>query len=686
MEASPGFHMLFVPRVDEVVFSIKTFASAMLALYISLALDLSRPAWAMGTVFIVAQPLSGALASKALFRILGTIAGGIFAIIAVPNLVNAPELMSLVLSLWVGTCLYFSLLDRTPRSYVFMLAGYTAAIIGFPSVADPHLVFDTALARVEEITVGILCATVIGRVVLPRHVGTVLLQRLSDWFAGADAWAKDAFAGRAKSGADQGRLAAEVAEMRGLAIHLDFEPNLVGTTRQMHALHGRMLMLMPILSAISDRVEVLAKEDNGLSFGLRNLMDDIAEWAEAGPSRGHHHATALLRRIDAELAMAHDLGGRIGVLRISLLSRLQDLVQIRRELRVLWLHMNAGKSGLPAVLRNGAGSARDYTPHVDRSIALLSAIGASAATALACLFWISTGWPEGAVAAQMAAVACSILAAQDDPGRAIVGFLRNTIWASLVVGIYLFLVLPHVTGFLPLMIVLAPYFIWVGTLMARPATFGLGMALSVNTAVLLGIQAQFSVDFSTYLNSTLATVGGMSLAVGVTRIIRFTGVEWRVRHLLEANWREIAEAAESGSRLDTRSFAQLMLDRLGLIVPRLSVLSADSTVTAQAVIADVRVGLNIIELNGERHASGQMRTHVLAVLEAISRFYRARIAGEEPGTGSLVKAVDVALDAVADPQIGRADRIVQGLVGIRRALAPDAPPYIRRAQDAVAHG
>jgi uncharacterized membrane protein YccC len=40
-------------------------------------------------------------------------------------------LLSLALACWVGLCLYVSLLDRTPRSYVFMLAGYTAGLIGF---------------------------------------------------------------------------------------------------------------------------------------------------------------------------------------------------------------------------------------------------------------------------------------------------------------------------------------------------------------------------------------------------------------------------------------------------------------------------------------------------------------------------------------------------------------------------
>jgi predicted membrane metal-binding protein len=63
-------------------------------------------------------------------------------VILIPNLVNAPEVLTVALALWVGLCLYFSLLDRTPSSYVLMLAGYTAAFVGFPAVADPGTIFD----------------------------------------------------------------------------------------------------------------------------------------------------------------------------------------------------------------------------------------------------------------------------------------------------------------------------------------------------------------------------------------------------------------------------------------------------------------------------------------------------------------------------------------------------------------
>ena len=175
-----------LPGPAEWLFSARTFGAAMLALYIGLAMDLDRPYWALASAYIASQPLSGATRSKAVYRALGTVLGAAAAVVLVPNLVDAPVLLTLAMAGWVGLCLYFALLDRTPRSYVFMLAGYTAAIIGFPSVDTPGTIFDTALARVEEITLGIGCASVVASVVFPRRVGPVLATRLDAWLRNAE--------------------------------------------------------------------------------------------------------------------------------------------------------------------------------------------------------------------------------------------------------------------------------------------------------------------------------------------------------------------------------------------------------------------------------------------------------------------------------------------------------------------
>ena len=141
---------------NAVLFSVKTCLAAFLALFISLELNLEKPAWALTTVYVASQLYSASTLSKSVFRLLGTLLGGLFIFLIYPITVQSPVLFSLCVSLWVAACLYLSLHDRTPKSYVFMLAGYSAAIMGFPSVASAGSITDTVISRIEEITVAIV--------------------------------------------------------------------------------------------------------------------------------------------------------------------------------------------------------------------------------------------------------------------------------------------------------------------------------------------------------------------------------------------------------------------------------------------------------------------------------------------------------------------------------------------------
>ncbi|HEY1609804.1 MAG TPA: FUSC family protein, partial [Paraburkholderia sp.] len=173
------------PSVRDWLFSVKTFAAAMLALYLALVFELPRPYWAMASVYIVSNPFVGATRSKALYRALGTALGAAGAILVVPPFVETPFLFSIVVAAWTGTMLFLAISDRTARSYVFLLAGYTLPLIALPTVFDPTSVFDVAIARAEEITLGIVCASIVGSVVLPSRLAPTLIERTDAWFRDA---------------------------------------------------------------------------------------------------------------------------------------------------------------------------------------------------------------------------------------------------------------------------------------------------------------------------------------------------------------------------------------------------------------------------------------------------------------------------------------------------------------------
>src|SRR5271169_1784098 len=153
--------------IRPIIFSVNCYIATILTMFIAFSLDLKSPGWAMTTVYLTSQPLSGVLRAKAVYRVVGTFVGGAAMVAIVPNLVDAPELATLAIILWVALCVFVSLLDRTPRSYMFVLSGYTAALIGFPSVLAPAAVFDTAVSRVEEITLGVVCAAMVHSLIFP---------------------------------------------------------------------------------------------------------------------------------------------------------------------------------------------------------------------------------------------------------------------------------------------------------------------------------------------------------------------------------------------------------------------------------------------------------------------------------------------------------------------------------------
>jgi uncharacterized membrane protein YccC len=334
----------------EILFSVKSFAAAMLSVYISLRIGLPRPFWAMMTAYIVAQPFAGPTRSKGVYRAGGTILGASAVVVLIPRLVDAPELLSLALALWIAGCLYFSLLDRTPRSYMLMLAGYTAGLIGFPAVNNPGAIFDIALARVEEIVLGMTCATVVHSLVLPQSFGPVLLARLDKAVDDAHRWIRDALnpAGDARSAGDRRKLATDITDLRLMSTHLPFDTSRLRWTGQaVNALQERLAMFVPVVSGIEDRLGALRELGaTEVTEHWRALLDDVVALVETPKDTDIAHAGQQLHaRID-ELAppMLHALRWA-GLIELNLAARLRRLVDICVETRTLRQRIDAGMHG-----------------------------------------------------------------------------------------------------------------------------------------------------------------------------------------------------------------------------------------------------------------------------------------------------------------------------------------------------
>lgn len=667
-----------LPRVSraELLFSAKSFAAAMLAMYIASRAGLPRPFWAMLTSYVVAAPLAGNVRSKALFRLCGTLIGCTATVLMVPALANAPELLTLALALWVGGCLYLSLHDRTARAYVFMLAGYTAALIGFPSVETPLALFDNAIARVEEIGLGILCGTLVHSLVLPVGMGPTLLAVLDRGLGDARQWFADVL-GRSAPAADRQRLAGDITQLRLLSTHVPFDTShLRWTAGAIGAMQDALAALTPALSAVEDRLQALQDAEGAPAPDVTAVLERTARWlhaeADAATDRDATHAALLasLRALGADPAAGTPW---TRALRIGLAVRLEELVAGWRDCETLRRDIDAGLAG--AAPRRRTASLGNRVLHKDKGLALLSSFAAVLAICLCSAFWIVTAWPSGSAAAMMAAVFCSFFATMDDPVPAINNFMRFTLWSAPVSALYVLVLLPLVHDFGMLVLVCAPTFGVLGCFAGRPATAPSAMAMIFGIAGTLSMHdTQVVVDLPGFLNSTLAQVLGIFAAALVTRLVRTVGADWTARRIRRATWSELGAmaAAPRGTAVDD-AYAVRMVDRIALLAPRVA--QADPVVrndTVEGALRDLRSGLDIVALQRARPRLPSVG--IGAVLRGVARLFHLRGAGREGAPpAALLAEFDGAL-ALALAGDGHDTRAaVTALVGLRRALFPAAP-------------
>lgn len=290
------------PTWKDWLFSIKTFIASMLALYLALYFELPRPYWAMASVYIVSNPFVGATRSKGLYRGLGTLLGAAGAILLVPPLVEMPIVLSVAVACWTGTFLFLALQDRTARNYVFMLAGYTLPLIAFPTVDNPNTVFDVAVARSEEIILGIICATVVNTTLFPSRLGPSVAERTGAWFNDAVTYMRETLKGRV-AGKDlsalRQRLAASVNSLELLLSQLSYDNTNPGLMERARSLRGRMSLLLPIASALGDPLAAL-RAHSATAPALETLLDDLVAWLQSkdGATRDTQ-ADALRARLTA---------------------------------------------------------------------------------------------------------------------------------------------------------------------------------------------------------------------------------------------------------------------------------------------------------------------------------------------------------------------------------------------------
>ena len=566
--------LAFRPSRMDLIFAVKTFIAMMLALYTAFVLDLTYPMWAAGTVIIIAQPYAGMVSSKALYRLTGTILGGILAIFFTPRLIDMPILFTCILSIWVGVCLYISLLDRTPRSYVFMLAGYTTVMIACSSIynIDSHSVFDMALSRVLEISIAVICSAVVSATIFPAHLGAQLQQRVQKTLDDT----RDVFASILTDQQHSqsytqllGHIARDTTDIHGLAVHLAYESGeLHGMTKPIQELLHQETMVVANLVSMSERIFQLDQIDQHYRLGLEQLHQHVVSFLRAQTDIHESELNQLPPEFESDFEHLLVLSQPQQEIMLDALKMdIRHFIQNVMAVKLLWQLINKGEKRIPDTI---ATITTQYPSlHRDHGIAVRSSIAAAVATATSFLLWIYTGWHAGYMMAQLTAVSACILSTMDNPIPALKTFIRGSVYAAILTIIYAFTIMPQVHAFWQLAVVLAPLVIYLASMFPTPMLMMLALPMLINFIMSLNLQNRYAMDAVILMDTAMAGVVGPIISILAIYFIRAMSPETSARRILSLHYRALKEALYipygSAFRIHLRS----MLDRIGVLNTKL---------------------------------------------------------------------------------------------------------------------
>jgi len=557
------------------VFSFKTFAASLLALFIAFWAALDDPRWAVLTVFVVSQPDSGLVVAKSFYRMLGTVAGVLVSIALVFAFAQYGELFLASLAAWIAFCCFAARTARNFASYGFQLAGYTVAIVGLPAALEPSGAYPLIVARFTEISLGIACATLVSRLVFVRELRPKVVALVHDLTRRADHFAALAI----DPAADRECIADERAQL----------------TKDFVAVEE--MQQSAFFESADARLRYNAQRE------LRDAAVELCAVAEGATARRvgpvPHPATTRLRGLICD---ANDTPAGNGAV-VSTLVRAADDQAVARARARLRQSVTAFERGedLPE-----PDAADVFWP--DPVGAALSAIRAVLAIAITSAFWFATAWPNGPTAVVVAAIVCTLFATMQQPDKIALACAATVLVAAAPVFVTQFYFIPVAVDFLSLAVALAPLLLTSGYILAQPGIGPLGMLSAVYFTYASSINNVMSYDAVAFFNSSFAVLVG--IGVGGLLFAAFfpdtqVSASRRFRRQILFHLSRLAGAR----RPDARGYERALCEQLWTMLARLK----DQPAAAQGCLARAVAGLSAGQAIGRLRAANDAGTLTPAI-------------------------------------------------------------------------
>ncbi|ALM53431.1 FUSC family protein [Halomonas huangheensis] len=553
------------PSSSAVKFAIKATLAMLLALYIALWCDLERPYWALiSAAFLQIRPMSGMVFEKGLSQLLGTAVGCLVGIAIMAAFVQAPTLALGSLTLWIMLCTYAASVTRNNASYGCVMGAVTAMLIVIITASAPDGLFSVAVARLSELSLGAICATLVSSLLWPTQV--------RDHLTGlADEVARNAFqhaALRLNNTTDVSALQQTLTDSLTPLTQLETDsqaaryegPEGQGRIRASHVLTRRTLRLMAILYALQ---QLLRYHGDRLPEHIRtltaNIADGMQQCADASSlhearERLHDLRHQSLACLDEQSCEQEDSVNPDVALRFRL------LIGLREALGHALVIIDAREAMHTPSQRHLKAPSLAW--HRDHLTAVLNALRSGLIFALLASFWVLTSWDNGQTAMLLGTLFSAMFATRENPAMVAAMFGRGMLFAIPSAFLFGHILLSQAHGFGMLVLAFFPP-LFLGLLGAgNPRLAGYCLGFTIGNILLTMPGNAMDFDFDGFANRAIAVMIGLSVVVMAFRMIPGLPTRLRKYRLVAATVQDLREQENYPLHEVETRFSGKMADRL----------------------------------------------------------------------------------------------------------------------------
>ncbi|UTY55824.1 FUSC family protein [Massilia sp. erpn] len=690
------------------IFVLKSMLAAFSALWLAFRLGLDSPSTAMTTTFILALPSSGMVLEKAFYRLLGTMVGCASALLLIALFPQQTPLLFIGLALWVGLCTGGAAMYRNQQSYSFVLAGYTACMIAIPAIDAPAGAFLLAVTRLTEVSLGVICATVVNDALFPRHHNAQLMRTVQARRHSFVGFCREVLERRlspAEAELTHLRFAADIAALESGRAAAFFEAaHARSQTRQLHAFNAALMTALTTLYTLHRLLHRLHLQPDSPAPQLLQAMQQRLAQALANdvppdmPALEQDIAAAraeLAQRL-AEASKAGDAGvaPELAGLTPQWQIDFDTAVELLQRFAANLAAFHASYDGLTQQKRSQVSEPRAYKPKTPPGIVLASGFRAAAALLGGAVLWYWMAWPHASTALLMTTIFCALCSSSPRPTAMVKQILTGFLIAWPLSFVVEFFLVARANGFPMLVLAALPLFAYGSYLSTNPKKAGVGIGIILFSAQVVAPANQMHYDIASFLNITLAQNGGVLLSFIIFMVLLPEHTMGNREHVAAALWREalaLCTASTRGLRLHLRAAGGALLPRLLLcfgpgqewtaqlrhrfdnrvrdLLNQLNAASGPAPGAPARLV--VRQGLTLLELG-----------HSIIELRAL-----IATSAQGPVATALQQAVDALANYFRQPERGRCELAITSLlhagVTVRAALPEASDARAARLQTAL---